>query len=167
LGYQQINNNGCNEGIALLVGTPYALIEGDTVEMETSPVIIETIEPPTGTVPIEERPDRLLVPLSFISDAFDAKVKWSEDNGKIIIRYAGKIGILTIDTPIVTINNNNITQLVLNPQIIDNIVMVPIKSIAENILDKNVAYSMGAMYVSDNEAQIDKATAHILDKILN
>ncbi|MBN1849003.1 MAG: hypothetical protein JW932_10495 [Deltaproteobacteria bacterium] len=167
-GLHSMIDMGCNEGVALLVGTPYALVDGNIIEMEVAPIIIEPVDPPAGErVPVEERADRLLVPLSFINDVFKVKVKWSDENGNIKIRHADKIGILTIDTPIMVINDDAITQLVLNPQIIDNIVMVPLKSIAENILEKNVAYSTGAMYVSDHEAQIDKATAHILNKILN
>ena len=143
----------CFDGVAIIVGSQYALVDNNIVEMETAP--------------IEEYAGRMLVPLSFISKAFGAKVKWSADNGQVLVKHQNNTGILTIGVPIIIINNDAITQLVLNPQIVNNIVMVPIRAIAENILKKNVAYSSGAMYISDQEAQIDKYTAHVLGKILN
>jgi len=144
-----------SKSVAFVVGTAKALIGGkQQITLENAPT--------------ELYADKTLVPLSAIAQTFGAKVEYRPDSKQITIRYGENIGVLKIDTPLITINKITVRQIDYMSPVVDNgVVMVPIRPVAELVLGKYVSYSSGAVYISNDPlVQIGQGTAHVLGRVL-
>lgn len=112
--------------------------------------------------------DRTMVPLRFISEAYGAKVDYNNDTKEITISYGDKtISMLPGEASYsVTESKGGSTQGVMDtvPVIENDRTFVPLRTISE-ILDKNVDFKDGVVYISDigidtsNAAEIKKAVS--------
>lgn len=73
---------------------------------------------------------RVLVPVRAIFEAIGATVTWNETTRSVISKLNGKTVIMTIDSPIMTINGEKI-KLDVTPKILNDRTMVPVRAATE------------------------------------
>ena len=145
-----------SNAVILLIGNANALVKGKKalIDRENADV-----------VPIIDS-DRTMIPIRFVSEAFGADVQWVANENKAIIKTSTKTAELTLGSNIIKINDVPFTMDV-NIQSFNERILVPVRTVAENILDKKVSYSNGLVYISDNATQLDDIIASGLKGIIS
>jgi len=145
-----------NDAVILLIGNANALVNGKKAQIDSENA---------NVVPIIDS-DRTMVPIRFVSESLGADVQWVADENKAIIKTATKTAVLTLGSNIMKINDKTFTMDV-SVQSFNERILVPVRTIAENILDKKVSYSNGLVYISDNDTQLDDMMVNVLTGIIS
>ncbi len=101
--------------IVLQIGNKKALVNGEVVKLDTSPVLIN---------------NRTMVPLRFIAEAFGANVEWNPVFKLVFINLGKKEIILQIGASYASVSNHKM-NLDAPPRLISGHTMVPLRFIAE------------------------------------
>ena len=104
-----------------------------------------------------------LVPVRFITEAFDGKLDWDGENGIASITAGNNEVKIYIDKPYITVNGEEKTVDV-PAQVIENRTMVPLRAFAEAI-GKNVDYYNGLIVIGD-EKSVKDIMSHDPDKYI-
>jgi len=102
--------------ISFRVGESILNINGNPIEVETPPYIEEGVT---------------LVPVRVITEAFGAEVEWVSETRQIKLTYQNVNIVLRIDDINVYVNEQQQT-LLFQPQLTNNVTMVPLRFITEN-----------------------------------
>jgi len=191
LGYEEIFKGSItgNSGISYTLHNPghryfYVKIEtGVTKKLTISaPVCIEApqtavmridkkralingrgVEISGGLTPVFSAEGRTMVPFRFLSEAFDARVKWDDATGSVIVKYKGDTVVVPIDQNYITFNGKKVATDA--PAQLINIngtlrTFVPLRVITE-ILGFKVKYDMdtGTIVASEEEIDMPKCVA--------
>lgn len=127
-----------NNVIALHVDTPYAIVNNmkmpiDIENLDVAPTIID---------------GNTLVPARFIAESLGAKVVWDNATSQITIKHGDSQAVLKLNSDIMTVDNNMI-QMEVPPQIINGRTMVPLRRLAEDLLNKSVGYKDGLIIIGN------------------
>jgi len=107
------------------------------------------------TLPFIDENNRTIVPVRFISESFDAYVKWYPETREVKIIKDDKTIILKIDSNIAKINGESI-EMDTKALIINNRTVVPLRFISE-------AFQFGINYKFDYDIRNDNKKKHIID----
>ncbi|MCH5210790.1 MAG: copper amine oxidase N-terminal domain-containing protein [Oscillospiraceae bacterium] len=94
-----------------------------------------------------------LVPVRFITEAFDGKLDWDGKNGIAAITVGNNEVKIYIDKPYITVNGEK-KNIDVPAQVIENRTMVPLRAFAEAI-GKNVDYYNGLIVIGDEKSVND------------
>lgn len=112
------NEDNNTISIKLTIGNTTAHINDEKIPLDTMPLI-------------EANAGRTIVPLRFIGESLGAEVEWLPSTRQIVIRDAGKVIILWIDS-YNTVVNGNLIQTDCPPRILkDNRTFVPVRFVSE------------------------------------
>ncbi len=135
--------------IALHLGSPLILSGEDIISLDS-------MNP--GVVPVIHN-DRTLVPLRAISEHFGALVSYDADNRVAKIQIEGVEFLFPINESYYEIHEtgkqNQKVQFDTESLIIKDRTMVPLRVIAENILQMDVAYDNRVIFIGKSQASID------------
>jgi len=106
-----------NETLVLTLGSNQALVNGNTLELATPPVVDK---------------DTTIVPLRFISETFGASVEWLPETREITVQHDEMLVTMQPDNTNAVVNGDAQT-LQIAPSIIDGVTMVPLRFLAENM----------------------------------
>ena len=97
---------------------------------------------------------RTLVPLRFISENFGADVSFDDKTKTATIKFNGKNVKLTSNDKTMLIDDKKI-DMDEPAQIINDRMLVPLRALAENALDKEVFYDNGLIVISSSKTSLD------------
>lgn len=142
--------------VVLYVGSGKALVNNALVPVDS--------ENPEVRPVIKE--GRTLVPVRFISEKFGAEVKWDNATATATIANQGKTAKITVGSGKMDVGGKEILLDVPAEQI-QNRLFIPLRKLAEEVLNKKVFYERGLIFISDNENIIDKyAEEEIIDYLI-
>lgn len=137
----------------LVVGVPTAVVNGVPHRIDNDN---------TSVVPVIDENDRTLVPVRFISEAYECEVNWYADtkavetidkNQKRIVMYIGNKSYSVDNEPEKTMDTS--------PIILEDRTYVPLRVISE-LLDKKVYWNSGLITISDIDTDIKNAHERLL-----
>lgn len=126
--------------IALHVDTPYAFVK--SIKM---PIDIENLDVAPSVVK-----GNTLVPLRFVAENFGAEVLWDNAASQISIKYGNSKAVLKLNSDKMTINNKNI-KMEVPPQNMNGRTMIPLRKLAEDLLNMNVGYKDGLIILGNQQ----------------
>ena len=130
-----------NNAVVIGVGTNNAMVDGvmtvvDKENSEVMPVVCD---------------DRTLVPVRFVSESFGCDVKWDENEQKVTITSNGKKIEMIQGENKITVDGEEI-QTDVAAQNIGGRIMIPLRILAEQGLEKNIYWNdNGLIVISDAE----------------
>jgi hypothetical protein len=92
---------------------------------------------------------RTMVPVRFISESFGCEVLWNDAEKSVTVKSGKKTAVLKINSDEMHINDD-IVILDEAPRIVDSRVYLPLRCLAEEVLDKQVFYDRGLILIGDN-----------------
>ena len=107
------------------------------------------------TLPFIDENDRTIVPVRFISESFDAYVKWYSETREVKIIKDDKTIILKIDSNVAKINGESI-EMDTKALIVNNRTVVPLRFVSE-------AFQFEINYKYDYDIRDDNEKKHIID----
>lgn len=118
-----IHNN-----VAVMVGNTNAIAKNRIVQLPVAPVIVD---------------DRMLVPVRFVSEAFNGDVSWNEAAREVVLEFGSDRRVqMIIGSNNVSVNGQVFVSDVA-PQIIDGYTMLPVNFLATTVLGRYVYYDEG------------------------
>lgn len=126
--------------IALHVDTPYAFVK--SIKM---PIDIENLDVAPSVVK-----GNTLVPLRFVAENFGAEVLWDNAASQISIKYGNSKAVLKLNSDKMTVNNKNI-KMEVPPQNMNGRTMIPLRKLAEDLLNMNVGYKDGLIVLGNQQ----------------
>ncbi|WP_010245245.1 WG repeat-containing protein [Acetivibrio cellulolyticus] len=106
---------------------------------------------------------RLLVPARFITEASGASIMWNGKNSTVSIDINGKAYLIDLKKALLSMDGKNIKMDVV-PEILNGRLFLPIRVIAEQVLDKEVYYNNRIVLISDKGKTINPKYADELTK---
>ncbi len=148
-------NEKLNEETALLINSPYAVINGKTVQIDQDNAEI---------VPYIED-NKTYVPLRFAAESLGCSVRWNVDENKAIISK-GNDEITVIPNESVMIKNGKEIQLEAPAKITESRLMLPLRDIGEALNVEVIWNENDVIYLTENNREypeeITTATAMYL-----
>ncbi len=142
--------------VFLYTGSPLVLSNGQ-VEM------LDSTNPDLGATVVNSR---TLLPLRAVSELFGAEVTYDEPQKEAVIKYNGKKFLFPINEKkyiVEDILNSKDYEMDSKSVIIDGRTMVPLRTICENVLGKEVSYYDRIIAVADHEINLQADSALIAD----
>lgn len=129
-----------SRAVTLYIGHPKAYTRSGLVDLDSSD---------SSIVPIVVN-GRTLVPVRFISENLGAKVDWDDATKTVtVVSDKGKKAELKLRSNIMTVHDSKIT-LDVSVNIIGGRTLIPLRALAENVLDKKVFYDRALIVISDS-----------------
>lgn len=126
----------------------------------------QQIDPENTDVTVFVENDRSYVPVRFISESYNGKVEWLQENQTVNIVFDDRIISLTIGKPEIIINGE-VQSLDVAPLIRNGRTFLPLRACTEAI-GKEVFYSNGLILISDiPDILDDKWDADIVDMLID
>lgn len=134
-----------NEFIVLSVNSSKVLVYGNLGRID---------ENDTEAVPFIEN-GYTLVPLRFISEQLGATVSWYPDIKEIAIDYNGNKASMILGDSKFYLNNQEITMNIPS-KAVNGKTYLPLRSVVEDLFQKNVYYNNGIIVISDEPVTISE-----------
>lgn len=136
--YSSVISNRLKNAIVLCVGTPKAYVNNvetviDNQNTDIMPVIVN---------------GRSLVPVRFISEKLGAQVNWNGSTSTATILYGDQTASITVDSSKFSLNNSTF-DLDVPASIIGGRLYLPLRTMVEQIMNKNILYYEGVIIISD------------------
>ena len=130
--------------VVLSVDKAGAYVKGEKTQVDTENDMV---------FPIVEN-SRTLVPVRFISEAFNADVKWDEQSQKVTVNLDGKAIEMQMDSNILKVNGNE-TIMDATPVMHEDRVLIPLRALVE-ALGKQVFWDdKGLIIIGENPYVLD------------
>jgi len=107
--------------------------------------------------------NRLMVPARFITEACGASIMWNGKNSTVSIDINEKSYLIDIKKALLITDGKNIKMDVV-PEILTGRLFLPVRIIAEQILDKEVYYNNQIVLISDKDKTINPKYADEITK---
>lgn len=137
------NNSSSHQDVVMKIGQSKAYVGSNEVTSATAPVLIN---------------NNTYVPLRFVSENFGSDVSFDSKTQTVTIVVDGKTYTIKVGDKTAKSEDGKQIDLGANVQMKDGSVVVPMRGIVENILEKNVAYKDGLIYISDDKKNLDDDT---------
>jgi len=158
-GFPQDGMNGAEmdkDDLVLLLNSKNAKVFGTDTQIDAeNEKVVPFVE--TG---------RTLVPNAFLAEAYGATTQWDSEKQEVTFTTATETAIVTINSKTMVVNGKNIT-LDVPARIVESRTYLPLRAIAEIVLDKKVAYSKGLIYITDEEVTLDEMKVNIMSGMLS
>lgn len=106
---------------------------------------------------------RLMVPARFITEASGASIMWNGKNSTVSIDINGKSYLIDLKKALLSMDGKNVKMDVV-PEIVNERLFLPIRMIAEQILEKEVYYNNRIVLISDRGKTINSKYADEITK---
>lgn len=136
--YSSTISNRLKNAIVLCIGTPKAYVNNvetviDNQNTDIMPVIVN---------------GRSLVPVRFISENFGAQVNWNASTSTATILYGDQTASITVNSSKFSIGNSTF-NLDVPATSIGGRLYLPLRTMVEQIMNKNILYYEGVIIISD------------------
>lgn len=115
---------------------------------------VSPIDPETDLVVPKIVNDRTLVPVRFISEAFDADVSWDQATSTVTIKSGDFDIVMQINNPVIKVNGQDV-QIDAAPIIENERTLIPLRAMAESINKKVFWDDRGLIVISDTADTLD------------
>jgi len=132
--------------IVLKINSPYMMVNGETAEIDSSPVIIG---------------NRSLIPARSLITALGGSVNWYAPDKKIEITLNDKKIVMWLGSKNALVNNNNVI-MDLPPTVVNSRTMIPIRFVVEN-LKLNIEWDSNTKTITIKQTEAINLSEYIND----
>lgn len=129
--------------LIMKVGESKAYVDSNEVTSSSAPILID---------------NTTYVPLGFVSEYFECFASYDSKSNKVTIVADGNSFTATVGESQVVSSDGTMINLGANVQIKDDTILIPIRGIVENILNKEVSFMDSLIFISDDLSELDHET---------